>query len=118
VTVSGYGFFAAFLRFVANRADRADTQVRETVDILSAAADSFDQGGTFAVPAERIERAARAFAGFAAFLQKQILPETIANGHTGAEKQIRWSVDAAMEAVNQLVKAEGKPATVRLPPPP
>jgi len=116
--VAGYGFFAAILRFVANRGDRADAAVRETLDILSAAADSFDSSGVFTVPPDRRDLAARAFAGFAAFLQKQILPETVANGHAGAERQIRWSVDAAMEAVNQLVKAGATAVEVRLPPPP
>ena len=63
-----------------------------------------------------------ALAGFAAFLQKQILPEAVAHGNSLGERQIRWSIDTAMAAVNTLLAraalAEGQPVTITLPPPP
>ncbi|KIM00070.1 hypothetical protein CCC_02858 [Paramagnetospirillum magnetotacticum MS-1] len=90
--------------------------------ILRRVADFAEQGSEIEVAADRLELSARAMAGFAAFLQKSILPEAVAHGNRAGETQIRWSVDAAMDAVNTLLARaalqEGQAVRITLPPPP
>ncbi|BAE51896.1 hypothetical protein [Paramagnetospirillum magneticum] len=100
-----YSFFSAMLRFVAAKTEAAATDARtaEMAAVLRRIADTVDQGPEFEVPGDGLELNARALAGFAAFLQRSILPEAVAHGNQAGENQIRWSVDAAMDAVNTLL---------------
>ena len=115
-------FFVATLRFVARQPSGGDAQTATMMTLLEQAATAIAADGAFTVAATDLTLAARAFAATAALLQKQILPEAVAHGHTAAETQIRWSVDAAMAAVTVLLSeaAAGaeRPVTVTLPPPP
>ena len=101
--MSDYRFYAAILRFVAQKTDRNDPQVAAMMSILEQAAGDIDSLGAFKVEANRLESTARAFAGVAAFLQKQILPEVVAAENKPGETQVRWAIDNAMEAVNALL---------------
>lgn len=119
-----YSFFSAMLRFVAAKTVAAATDAR-TVEMAAALrriADTVDQGPEFEVPGDGLELNARALAGFAAFLQRSILPEAVAHGNQAGENQIRWSVDAAMDAVNTLLSRaalqEGQAVRITLPAPP
>jgi hypothetical protein len=116
------GFYAATLRFVAAKLEGGDdARIMAMRGVLTGVADALEAGGALVVAPGDLEVASRAFAGVAAFLQKRILPETVAHGH--AERQVRWSVDASMAVVNTLLQAatgragEG-PVTIHLPPPP
>jgi hypothetical protein len=120
-----YAFFSAMLRFVATKTEAAAAQDPRTADmiaILRRIAERVEQAPDFEVAGDGLELAARALAGFAAFLQKSILPEAVAHGNQAGEAQIRWSVDAAMDAVNTLLSRaalqEGQAVRVTLPPPP
>ena len=101
--MSDYRFYTAILRFVAQKSDRNDPQVAAMMTILEQAAVEIESLGSFNVIADRLEMTARAFAGVAAFLQKQILPEVIAAENKTGETQVRWAIDNAMEAVNALL---------------
>lgn len=101
--MSDYRFYAAILRFVAQKTDRNDPQVAAMMSILEQAAGEINSLGAFKVEADRLEPTARAFAGVAAFLQKQILPEVVAAENKPGETQVRWAIDNAMEAVNALL---------------
>lgn len=125
--MKSYDFFASMLRFVAGRIEGAEAGAAESRTAAMAAslhriARAAESGGDFEVPGDGLEIAARALAGFAALLQKSILPEAVAHGNRTGEVQIRWSVDAAMEAVNTLLARaalqEGMPVRITLPPPP
>jgi hypothetical protein len=123
--MSSYAFFSAMLRFVATKTEAAAPQDRRTADmmaVLRRMADDVESGAEFEVPGDALELSARALAGFAALLQKSILPEAVAHGNQAGETQIRWSVDAAMDAVNTLLARaalqEGKAVRLTLPPPP
>lgn len=96
--------FAAILRFVARKSERNDPRIADMMDALTAAAAAIEATGAFSVPSDKLELTARAFAGVAAFLQKQILPEAVSEGNTTGEQQIRWAVDTAMAAVNTLLQ--------------
>jgi len=112
-------FFAAMLDFVAAKPAGDDARAAAMMAILGRAAETSRTDGAITVANAELELAARAFAGFAALLQKQILPEAVAHGHTETEAQIRWSVDTAMDLVNTLLKAAAaqtrEPVTVKLP---
>jgi len=95
--------FAAMLRFVARKTAEADPQARTMAAILEAAADGLEREGRLAVVTDQPELAARAFAGFAAFLQKRILPEAVAHANGTGERQIRFAVDQAMDTVHHLM---------------
>ncbi len=114
--------FAAMLRYVAGRTERGDSRIDAMMDLLTMAAAGIEAGGAFHMPADRLELGARAFAGVAAFLQKQILPEAINEGNAAGERQIRWAVDSAMAVVNTLLSGaaagDGQPVEIRLDPPP
>jgi len=120
-----YSFFSAMLRFVAAKTEAAaaqDARTAEMMAVLRRMADSVEGGAEFEVPGDGLELSARALAGFAAFLQKSILPEAVTHGNQAGETQIRWSVDAAMDAVNTLLARaalrEGLAVRLTLPPPP
>lgn len=122
--MSDYDFFSAMLRFVRRKTEGVadDSRTRMMMTILEETAAACAADGGFTVVPDRLEISARALAGFAAFLQKQILPEAVAHGNSLGERQIRWSIDTAMAAVNTLLAraalAEGQPVTITLPPPP
>ncbi len=111
------------LRFVANKSSGLDDPRSQAMMAeLRLAAEAADAGSRVTVTADRLELAARAFAGFAAFLQKQILPEAVAHGHAPAEAQLRWAVDTAMAMVSTLLTRasleERGDVDLDLPPPP
>lgn len=125
--MSTYTFFSAMLRFVATKIEGSpaaaqDTRTAEMMVVLRRLAEASEKGDGFEVASDRLELSARALAGFAAFLQKSILPEAIAHGNQAGEAQIRWSVDTAMDAVNTLLSRaamqDGNAVHVILPPPP
>ncbi|MBI3446365.1 MAG: hypothetical protein HY055_13665 [Magnetospirillum sp.] len=125
--MNDYTFFSAILRFVAGKTENsdqatADPRTRAMMSTLRAIADAAETSDGFEVAGDALELTARALAGFAGFLQKSILPEAVAHGNQTGERQIRWSVDTAMDAVNTLLARaalqEGQPVRVTLPPPP
>lgn len=97
--------YAGLLRFVAARADRRDAQVAALMDRLTAIAGQIERDGSFTVPRDDLEPAARALAGVAALLHKRILPEAVAAGNNVGESQIRWAVDASMDLMRRLLLA-------------
>jgi len=101
--MSDYQFFAQILRFVSRKTERADARIAQMMDALDQAASEVESFGRITVKADALESTARAFAGVAAFLQKQILPEAVAEGNALGEKQIRWAIDNSMAAVNRLL---------------
>lgn len=110
--MSDYAFHAAMLRFVADKtqiAAKDDSRTLGLMAILRLAADQAEAGNSLEIADENLETAARAFAGFAAFLQKQILPEAVAHGNSQGEAQIRWSIDTAMGVVNTLLSRAALP---------
>jgi hypothetical protein len=124
-SVSDYAFFAAMLRFVAAKTltiQGCDPRTTSMMAVLGEAARAAERGEAPQFEAERLELAARAYAGFAAFLQKQILPEAVAHANAGGEAQVRWAVDTAMETVNLLLSkaalGDGQAVRPSLPPPP
>lgn len=121
--MSDYAFYARTLRFVARKSDQGDARVAAMMDALAQAADAVEAAGVVTVAPASIELTARAFAGVAGFLQKQILPEVVADGNKGGEAQVRWSIDTSMELVNRLLGSVARgaadgPVTIDLPPPP
>ncbi|HSV29791.1 MAG TPA: hypothetical protein VLL76_09525 [Candidatus Omnitrophota bacterium] len=121
--MTDHAFYAQTLRFVAGKTERVDDRVAAMMDALTAAAADIEQSGAVAVAPERIELTARAFAGVAGFLQKQILPEVVAHANQAGERQVRWSIDTSMDIVNRLLGAVARgeaEATIKveLPPPP
>jgi hypothetical protein len=98
-----YSFYVAILRFIARKTERSDPKVAQMMDALLQAAAEIEASGRFTVAAEQLETTARAFAGVGAFLQRQILPEVVAEINDSGERQVRWAVDAAMGAVNTLL---------------
>lgn len=122
-----YQFMSSMLRFVASKTEApgpaaVDPRTAAMMATLRQVAASVETEGAFEVPGDRLELAARALAGFAGFLQKSILPEAVAHGNAGGEAQIRWAVDAAMEAVSTLLSRaalqSGEAVRITLPPPP
>lgn len=120
--MSDLSFYAAMLRFVANKTAPEmahDARGTAMMAALVRAGTCFEAGQPLRVPAAELELTARAFAGFAAFLQKQILPEAVAYGNEAGEKQVRWAVDTGMATVSLLLSRaalqEGQ--DVELPPP-
>lgn len=101
--LSDLTFYFKLLRFVADKTERNDPRVAAMMDLLVDAADAFEAAGAYRLPADRLPLAARAFAGVAAFLQRQILPSVVADQNTAGERQIRWAIDTAMASVNSLL---------------
>ncbi len=119
--MSDPAYYAAMLRFVAGKlaeTETADPRTTAMVAVLRDASEAFEAGQPLMVAGDRLDLAARAFAGFAGFLQKQILPEAVAHNNSVGEAQIRRAVDAAMEAVNVLLSSSalGTGEDVVLPP--
>lgn len=121
--MSDYAFYARMLRFVAGKTGgQEDERMRAMAAALAAVADEVEARGAYTVPADRLDLTARALAGVAGFLQQRILPEAVAHGNAAGERQVRWVVDASMEAVSLLLSraalgGEG-PVGVMPPPPP
>lgn len=117
-----FTLFAAMLRYVAGKTERGDPRIEAMMDLLGMAATGIETSGAFLVPADRLELGARAFAGVAAFLQKQILPEAVSEGNAAGERQIRWAVDSAMAVVNTLLSraaaGDGQAVEIHLDAPP
>lgn len=117
-----YDFYAAILRFVASTATRTDPRVVAMMENLESAAQEIEQSESFCVIETHREISARALAGVAAFLQERILPETIADKNLEAETQVRWAVDASLDALNQILRAQAQghcePVSIVLMPPP
>ena len=98
-----YAFYAAQLRFAAMKTERSDDDVSDMMDQLQAIADQIDQGEKFEVKASHMRSAARALAGVAGFLQKQILPEVVAAGNAIGEAQVRWTIDTSMSLMATMM---------------
>ncbi|OIR02394.1 hypothetical protein GALL_155520 [mine drainage metagenome] len=122
-----YRFYAAILRFVAGKTGRDDARVAAMMDSLNTVAAEVEARGGFQVAPDRLELTARALAGVAAFLQKRILPEVVAEANSAGEAQVRWAIDTAMEGVNRLLSqaaqaaqggTAGEAVRIALPPPP
>lgn len=120
--MSEYRFFAACLRFVARRTDAATPEMAALMADLDAMAESVESKGALIVAPDRLKSSARALAGVAGMLQQQILPEAVASGDAGAERRVRWMIDAAMTGMAGLSAhaetAAAKPYRKPLPPPP
>ena len=120
--MADYGFYAGILRFVASTSERLDPRVTAMMECLDHAAAAIDQAGTYTVIHDQREYYARALAGVAAFLQKQILPETIAEANAVAEAQVRWAIDTSMDSMTQILQAQAAqhqdPVVIAFPPPP
>ncbi len=120
--MSDYSFYAGMLRFVARKTDIEDARVRAMMTALLELTSEIEAEGRFSVAGDRLELTARAFAGVAAFLQKQILPEVVAATNKSGETQVRWSIDTSMDVVNRLLahaaQQIGGDCAIVLPPPP
>lgn len=104
--MSDYSFFTAMLRFVADKSASSGVDDPRTLAMMAQlrrTAEAVEAGTRITVTADHLELAGRAYAGFAAFLQKQILPEAVAHGHAQAEAQLRWAVDTAMAMVSTVL---------------
>ena len=101
--MSNYDFFAGFLKYVGDTTQRETAEISEMMDELLRASDELKQTGQITVPADRLHIAARAMAGMAGFLQKQILPEVLAAENEKGQVQVRWVIDAAMAAMGHLL---------------
>ena len=101
--MSNYDFFAGYLKYIGSTTERETPEIDEMMDELLRAADQLKQFSKIEVPHDRLEIAARAMAGVAGFLQKQILPEVIAAGNEKGEVQVRWVIDTAMELMGLLL---------------
>ncbi len=125
-----YSFYVAMLRFMARRVmDEADGEGKEIqvmMTDLENAANCIEEHDALIVPNSSLRSTARALAGVAGILQKHILPETVAVGHSEHETRVRWMIDTSMAMVaNLTVRAEclsedeqSTTFTTELPPPP
>ena len=98
-----YAFYAAQLRFAASKTERSDDEISDMMDQLHLIADQIDDGEKFEVKAAGMRAAARALAGVAGFLQKQILPEVVAAGNAIGEAQVRWTIDTSMSLMATMM---------------
>ena len=115
------------LRFVARKTEPTDARIASMMLTLTQLADTIDSQGGFSVMVPHLEMTARALAGVAAFLQKQILPEVVATQNSCGERQVRWGIETAMSGVNILLASAAEiaggsqtaqPVHITLPPPP
>jgi len=119
-----YAFFTSQLRFVARKTDRESEDVDAMMAALERIADKIDTGvNYFFVEKNNLRITARALAGVAGFLQQHILPEIIADKNELGEAQVRWTIDACMTMMaNMMTFAElnddAKDMDVKLVPPP
>jgi len=121
--MSDYKFFAGYMRFVATKTPRDSAEIAEMMDELARIAASLEATGGFSVAGDKLDAAARAFAGIAGFLQQQILPEVVAAQNPRGEAQVRWVIDTSMTLMGSLRAAAERgdhdPATkINLPSPP
>ncbi len=121
--MSDHGFFIAHLRFVATKTERITPEVGVMMDVLASIADQVERGGCFRIEGENLRIAARALAGLAGFLQKQILPEVVAAKNILGERQVRWVIDTSMEMTASLTMhaettSDGTAMDLHLPAPP
>ena len=98
-----YAFYAAQLRFAASKTERSDDEISQMMDHLQTIADQIDKGPSFEVKADSMRAAARALAGVAGFLQKQILPEVVAAKNAIGEAQVRWTIDTSMSLMATMM---------------
>ncbi len=94
--------FVRYLRFVAAKTPRDTPEITNMMEILESIAAETETTGSFSLPSDALQPAARGLAGLAGFLQQQILPEAVAEGNAEAERQVRWVIDSAMALVSQL----------------
>ena len=134
--MSRYAFYTAHLRFLADRTERINAEVAEMMDILQAVAAQIEAepsetpaGGDkvvtagFTLKAAQLRLGARALAGVAGFLQKQILPEVVANQNTVGERDVRWVIDTSMALTSKIlmhaeITKDAEDLTLSLPAPP
>ena len=118
-----FAFFVAFLRFVAEKTERATSDIEPMMIALLHIADEIDKTGGFEVAFKDARQTGRALAGVAGFLQQHILPEVVAAENAAGERQVRWVIDTSMALMAHLtVHAEtikdGQPCVISLPEPP
>jgi len=99
---------APLLAFVAARMPAADPAITGYRAALLEVHAVLARGAVPRIAPTERERTARALAGFAGFLHREILPETIAHGHAAAEAQIRAAIDSAMGAATALLGAQAR----------
>lgn len=121
--MADYAFYVAHLRFVAARTEAETPEIADMVAELDRIAAEIEARGALSVAPDRLRVAARGLAGLAGFLQDLILPEVVAAGNRGGERQVRWVIDTSMALMTKLTtRAElgGPDETfeLRLPPPP
>ena len=98
-----YAFYAAQLRFAASKTERSDDEIVDMMEQLQSIANQIDEGAAFTVKATSLRAAARALAGVAGFLQKQILPEVVAAQNAIGETQVRWTIDTSMSLMATMM---------------
>ncbi|WP_157231199.1 hypothetical protein [Kiloniella laminariae] len=134
-----YDFYIAYLRFLAKRTERINDEVAEMMDILGSVADQIEAGQAetgqaetgpaegkpvaFVLSAVQLRLGARALAGVAGFLQKQILPEVVANQNSAGERDVRWVIDTSMALTSKIlmhaeITKDAEELAVTLPQPP
>lgn len=101
--MSEYKFYAGYLSFVANRTTPTTDEIRQMMEVLDDIAEILRVDSTFTVKKNKLRITARAFAGLAGFLQKNILPEVTNKRNTIGELQIRWVIDTSMELMSNLM---------------
>jgi hypothetical protein len=102
--MTNYKFFAAQLRFVANRTKCESGDVARKVEALLAIADEVDgENRNFFIAAKDLRDTSRALAGVAGFMQQHILPEVIADQNSAGEKQVRWTIETCMALMAKLM---------------
>jgi len=121
--VSSYEFYAAQLRFVAARTERQTTEITAMMLALERFAEDVERSSDIVVVGNQVSLTGRALAGVAGFLQRHILPETVAVGNASAERQVRWVIDTSMALTATLTvhgetQSDGVPCLLMLPPPP
>lgn len=92
-----YGFYAAMLRFVTQKSDQSDLNVRAIMLELEQIAAQIMEGPQFSIRAARSQVISRGFAGVAHFLQHRILPEAQAHGDQKALGQINWAIATSLQ---------------------
>lgn len=118
-----FAFYVSFLRFVAEKTERATADIDPMMQTLLRIAADIEKTGGFEVAFEDARQTGRALAGVAGVLQQHILPEVIAAQNATGERQVRWVIDTSMSLMATLtVHAEtitdGKPCEITLPEPP
>ncbi len=118
-----FGFYASFLRFVAEKTERTTADIEPMMQALLQIADEIEKTGGFEVAFDDTRQTGRALAGVAGFLQQHILPEVVAAGNTTGERQVRWVIDTSMSVMAHLTVhsetvTDGSPCEVALPDPP